>query len=67
MKSEFKQTLKNAYLKEFFLRVKSEIEDSNQQIDLSNYNKKQQVNDLRYVDRSGAKQENFNNTGEIHM
>ena len=31
MKSEFKQTLKNAYLKEFFLRVKSEIEDSNDQ------------------------------------
>ena len=29
MKSEFKQTLKNAYLKEFFLRIKSEIEDSN--------------------------------------
>ena len=31
MKSEFKQTLKNAYLKEFFLRVKNEIEDSNDQ------------------------------------
>lgn len=25
------------------------------------------MNDVRYVDRSGAKQENFNNTGEIHM
>jgi len=31
MKSDFKQTLKNAYLKEFFLRVKNEIEDSNDQ------------------------------------
>ena len=31
MKSEFKQTLKNAYLKEFFLRVKNEIDDSNDQ------------------------------------
>ena len=30
MKSQFKQTLKNAYLKEF-LRVKNEIEDSNDQ------------------------------------
>ena len=30
MKSEFKQTLKNAYLKNFF-RVKNEIEDSNDQ------------------------------------
>ena len=28
--SEFKQTLKNAYLKDF-LRVKNEIEDSNDQ------------------------------------
>jgi hypothetical protein len=31
MKSDFKQTLKNAYLKQFFLRVKNEIEDSNDQ------------------------------------
>lgn len=31
MKSDFKQTLKNAYLKEFFLRVKNEIEDSDDQ------------------------------------
>ena len=31
MNSEFKQKLKNAYLKEFFLRVKNEIEDSNDQ------------------------------------
>ena len=30
MKSDFKQTLKNAYLKDFFLRVKNEIEDSDE-------------------------------------
>ena len=30
MKSDFKQTLKNAYFKDFFLRVKNEIEDSDE-------------------------------------
>ena len=31
MKSDFKQTLKNAYFKDFFLRIKNEIEDSDDQ------------------------------------
>ena len=31
MKSDFKQTLKNAYLKEFFYELRNEIDDSNDQ------------------------------------
>ena len=31
MKSDFKQTLKNAYFKDFFIRIKNEIEDSDDQ------------------------------------
>ena len=31
MKSDFKQNLKSAYIKNFFLRIKNEIEDSDDQ------------------------------------